>query len=44
MEVNVQQLFDSLVGLLLIIGWMGIALAVSGLAILIFRLIKIARN
>ena len=44
MEVNVQQLFDSLVGFLLIIGWIGLALAVSGLAILIFRLIKIARS
>ncbi len=44
MEVAVQQLFDALVLLLLIIGWLGIASAVAGLAVLIFRLIKISRS
>ena len=42
MEIAIKQFGSTLILVFLIIGWMGLGMALSALAILIFRLIKIA--
>ncbi len=41
MEIAIKQFGSTLILVFLIIGWMGLGMALSALAILIFRLIKI---
>ena len=42
MEIAIKQFGSTLIAVFLVIGWLGIAVALSGLAILIYRLIKMA--
>lgn len=37
----IEQLFKAVMSVLIVLGWMGIALSCCGLAILIFRVLKI---
>ena len=41
MEIAIKHFGDTLILVFLIIGWLGIAAALSGLAILIYRLIRL---
>ena len=36
----VEQLFKATIAVLLIVGWLGVAIALSGLAVLIYRVIR----
>lgn len=40
METAIEQFMSMYIAVFLVIGWLGIGLALSGLAILIYRVIK----
>jgi len=42
MEIAIKQFVSMYILVFLVIGWLGIATAVSGLAILIYRVIRMA--
>ena len=42
MDIAIKQFGSTLILVFLVIGWIGIALALSGLAVLIYRVIRMA--
>ena len=42
MELAIEQFGSTLILIFLVIGWLGIAVAVSAMAVLIYRVIKMA--